>query len=225
MNTLPVRPLLTLKLATLTSLAFLMLLVSGCHWVGIRGNGHVVTETRQIGNFSRLEADGAFTINWTSGPPKLSITTDENLFEYIRTNLSEDRLRIEWIKPLKGTRGIRVDVSSPTLSHVTLNGAVKFTATNLSGSEFYLDGNGATRATLSGNVNAMSAELNGASRVDAEGLTVRAMELNISGAGKADVHVTEALKVTISGAGKVTYTGDPKVSRDITGAGSVRKKD
>ena len=225
MNTITLRPLLTLKLATVAALAFLMLLLSGCHWVGVRGNGHVVTETRQVGNFTRVEADGAFTINWTAGPAKLSITTDENLFEYIRTDLSDDRLRIEWIKPLKGTRGIRVDVSSPLLSRATLNGAVKFTATNLSGSEFYLEGNGATRSTLTGNVNAMSGELNGASRLDAEGLTARAMELAISGAGRASVNVTDVLKVSISGAGKVTYAGNPRVSKDISGAGSVSKRD
>jgi hypothetical protein len=225
MNTIPVRPLLTLKLATLASLAFLMLLLCGCHWVGIRGNGHVVTETRQVGDFSRVEADGAFTINWSAGPAKLSITTDDNLFEYIRTDLSENRLRIEWVKPLKGTRGIKVNISSPTLSHATLNGAVQFTASNLSGSEFYLDGNGATKATLDGNVNAMQGDLNGASRLNAEELTTRAMELSISGAGKANVNVTDVLKVSISGAGKVTYMGNPKVSRDITGAGSVSKKD
>lgn len=225
MKTIPVRPLLSLKLATLASLAVILSLSSGCDYVGIKGNGHIVTETRQVGNFSRLEADGAFTITWTTGPAKLSITTDANLFEYIRTNLSEDRVRIEWIKPLKGTHGIKVDVSSPSLSRATLNGAVKLTATNLSGSEFYLEGNGATRAMLTGTVNAMSAELNGASRLDAEGLTVRAMELDISGAGRAEVNATDALKVSISGAGKVTYSGNPRVSKDISGAGRVTKRD
>ncbi|MGZ5005089.1 MAG: head GIN domain-containing protein [Chthoniobacterales bacterium] len=214
-----------MKLATLASLALLMLLLSGCHWVGIHGNGHIITETRQVGDFQRLEADGAFTINWTNGPAKLSITTDENLFEYIRSDLSGDRLRIEWIKPLRGTHGIKVEVSSPLLTHVTLNGATRLTAANLSGAEFYLDANGATKAILTGNVNAMSGELNGASKVDAEGLTTRAMELSISGAGKANVNVSEALKVSISGAGKVTYTGDPKVSKEISGAGRVSKKD
>jgi hypothetical protein len=225
MNTIPIRPLLTLKLASLASLACVSLLLSGCHWVGIRGNGHIVTETRQINNFTKVEADGAFTINWTNGPAKLSITTDDNLFEYIRTDLSDDRLRIEWIKPLKGTRGIKVEISSPLLTRVTLNGATRLTATNLSGAEFYLDANGATRAMLTGNVSAMSGEMNGASRLDAEGLATRAMELDISGAGRANVNVSEALKVSISGAGKVVYTGDPKVSRDITGAGSVSKRD
>lgn len=225
MNTIPVRPLLFFKLATLAALAFLMLLLNGCHWVGVTGNGRITTESRPIGNITHIEADGAFTINWTNGPASLRITTDSNLFEYIRTETSGDRLHLEWIKPLKGTHGIKVDIASPSLRRVTLNGAVRFTGSNLSGSEFYLDGNGATKAVLSGQVNAMSGELNGASRLDAESLKVRAMELEISGAGRADVNVSDALKVSISGAGRVTYTGDPTVSKDISGAGSVRRRD
>jgi carbon monoxide dehydrogenase subunit G len=111
------------------------------------------------------------------------------------------------------------------LARVTLNGAVKLTAGSLSGAEFYLEANGATRAALSGNVNAMSGEMNGASKLDAEQLTTRAMELAISGAGRADVNATEALKVEISGAGKVTYAGNPQVAQTISGAGSVVKRD
>jgi carbon monoxide dehydrogenase subunit G len=225
MNTIPIRPLLTLKLATLAALALVMLLLNGCHWVGVHGNGKVTTDTRVVANFTKMEADGAFTINWIPGPASLKITTDSNLLEYIRTDVSDDRLRIEWIKPLKGTRGIKVEVTSPSLSRVTLNGAVKLTASNLSGPEFYLDANGATKATLTGNVNAMSGEMNGASKLEAEALVTRAMELSISGAGKASVNATEALKVSISGAGKVTYSGNPTVSKEINGAGSVRKRE
>lgn len=225
MNTIPIRPLLTLKLATLASLAFVMLLLNGCHWVGVHGNGHVTTENRPVPNFTKVEADGAFTINWAPGPASLKITTDSNLLEYIRTDVSGERLRLEWIKPLKGTRGIKVEIATPSLTRVTLNGAVKLTASNLSGTEFYLDANGATKATLTGNVNAMSGELNGASNLEAESLITRAMELSISGAGKAKVNATDVLKVSISGAGKVIYSGNPTVSKEINGAGSIRKRD
>lgn len=225
MTTIPVRPLLTLKLATLAAAAFAMLLLSGCHWVGEKGNGHVTTETRPVTDFTTIETDGAFSINWNPGAPALSITTDSNLFEFIRTNQSGDRLRIEWIKPLRGTRGIKVEVASAALNRVRIDGAVKLTASNLSGTEFYLQGDGATRAALSGNVNAASVELNGAGKLDAEKLSTRAMEIEINGAGRADVNASEALKVTISGAGKVTYAGSPQVSREINGAGSVRRRD
>ena len=225
MNTIPIRPLLTLKLATLAALALILLLLNGCHWVGVNGNGNIKTDSRSVGNFTILETDGAFTINWVPGPASLKITTDSNLLEYIRTDVSGDRLHIEWVKPLKGTHGIKIEIASPALTRVTLNGAVRLSATNLAGSEFYLDANGATKATLTGNVNAMSAELNGASKLEANGLVTRAMELSISGAGKAEVNATEVLKVSISGAGKVVYSGNPTVSKQISGAGSVRQRE
>ncbi|MEP6809515.1 MAG: head GIN domain-containing protein [Chthoniobacterales bacterium] len=225
MNTITIRPFAAMKLITLAALALVLLLLNGCHWVGVKGNGRIRTETRAIQNFSRMEADGAFTVTWTTGPAALKITTDQNLFEYIRADVSDDRLRIDWVKPLRGTHGIKIEIASPSLRKVQLNGAVRLTASNLSGPEFYLEANGATRVTLSGNVNAMSGEMNGASRLSAESLSTRAMELSISGAGKAEVNVSEALKVDISGAGKVTYSGNPTVAKEISGAGSVRRRE
>lgn len=226
MNTIPIRPFVAVKLATLAALTLVLLLLSGCRWVGVKGNGEITTQTRPVTNFTRVEADGAFEVIWTAGPAALSITTDSNLLEYLHTHVSGDRLRIEWVKPLKGTRKIKINVASPLLTKVQLNGAVRFVGSNLSGPELYLEANGATRVTLNGNVNALSAEMIGASRLDAESLVTRAMELAISGAGRADVHVTEVLKVEISGAGKVTYSGNPKtVDKDIAGAGSVRVRD
>ncbi|HEX8679345.1 MAG TPA: DUF2807 domain-containing protein, partial [Chthoniobacterales bacterium] len=161
-TTIPIRPLATVKLATLGVLALVLLLLSGCRWVGVKGNGNVKTEDRPIGEFTKIEADGAFTINWSNGPAKLSITADENLMEYIRTNRSGDRLSIDWVKPLRGTDGIKINVSSPTLTSAQLNGAVRLVAANLSGPEFYLEANGASRIALHGDVNAMSGEMNGA---------------------------------------------------------------
>ena len=225
MNTITIRPFAAMKLYTLGALALVLLLLNGCHWVGEKGNGKITTDARPVTDFSRLEVDGAFTINWTNGPASLKITTDQNLLQYIRTRVSNDKLRLDWIKPLKGTDGIRVEISSPSLSHVALNGAVKLSASNLSGPEFYLEANGATKVTLAGKVNAMSGEMNGASRLNAESLVTRAMELSINGAGKAGVNATEVLKVEISGAGKVTYAGNPTVSKEINGAGSVKKRE
>ncbi len=224
MNTIMIRPFATLKLLTLALLALVLLFLNGCHWVGEKGNGTITTDARPVTDFTRLEVDGAFTINWKRGPAALSITTDENLLEFIRTELKGDKLRIEWVKPLKGTRGIKIEIASPMLTRTTLNGAVRLTAADLTGTEFYLEANGASRMKLSGNVNAMSGEMNGASRLDAESLVTRAMELTINGAGRADVNATEVLKVEISGAGKVNYLGNPQVSQEINGAGKVRKR-
>ncbi len=194
MKTITIRPFAAAKLLTLAALALVLLLLNACHWVGEEGNGNITTETRPIGDFSRLEADGAFTILWTTGPAALKITTDSNLHQHIKTTLSGDKLRLEWAKPLRGTRGIKIEIASAALQRASLNGAVRLTAAKMSGKEFYLEANGATRVNLSGNVNAVSGEMNGASRLDAKALQTRAMELSINGAGRADVNVSEALK-------------------------------
>ena len=225
MNTIPIRPFAALKIFTLAALALALLLLSGCRWVGVKGDGDIITDSRSITPFTALEADGAYEVKWTRGEPALSITTDKNLLEYLRTNVSDGELQISWIKPLRGTRGIKIKVSSPSLSHVELNGAVRFVGSTLSGPELYLEANGASRIALEGNVNALSAEMNGASRLDAESLITRAIELTINGAGRAEVHATEVLRAEISGAGKVVYAGEPKsVSRQISGAGSIKKR-
>jgi hypothetical protein len=99
------------------------------------------------------------------------------------------------------------------------------TAGGLAGNGFYLDGTGATRVTVDGNVNELMATMSGASRLDAESLRVKTAEVSISGAGRAEVSASDILKVAISGAGKVTYTGNPVVEKHVSGAGSVRQRD
>src|SRR5207245_8868204 len=77
---------------TIAFFAGLILLAPGCRWGGIMGNGHIVTDTRSISDFSEIEADGGFQIEWRTGPPSLSITTDENLLRYIRNENIDHRL-------------------------------------------------------------------------------------------------------------------------------------
>ena len=58
MSTITIRPFLAAKLLT-----FAALTLGGCHWTGIRGNGHLVTENRPVDQFTSIEAEGAFDIS------------------------------------------------------------------------------------------------------------------------------------------------------------------
>jgi len=220
MSTITIRPFAALKLLT-----FAALCLGGCHWTGIRGNGHIVSEDRPVQDFTSVEAEGAFDIQWVSGPPSCTIKTDENLLRHVETSMSGGKLRLEWNGQLHPTHGMKVKISSRSLSGARLTGAVRLTATRLTGNGFYLDGTGATRVTVDGAVDELMATLTGASKLDAEELRVRSALLSISGAGKAEVSASDTLKVAISGAGKVTYTGNPAIERQISGAGSIRKRD
>ena len=220
MSTITIRPFAAVKLLT-----FAALCLGGCHWTGIRGNGHIVTEDRPVREFTSVEAEGAFDIQWVTGPASCSIKTDENLLRHVETSMRGSTLHLEWNGQLHPTRGMKVKLSSGSLSGARLTGAVRLSATRLSGKGFYLDGTGATRVTVDGIVEELMATLTGASKLDAESLQAKSAQLSISGAGKAEVTTSDVLKVAISGAGKVTYHGNPAIERHISGAGSIRKRD
>jgi len=220
MSTITIRPFAAAKLLTFAALA-----LASCDLAGIRGNGHVSTETRAVQDFTSVEADGALTVTWSNAPTSVKITTDRNLLQHIDTEVNGKKLRIHCRGQLRPTDGIKVMLSSAAMSGVQTKGAVRFNASGLSGKGFYLDAMGATRVVVSGTVTDLLASMSGASRLDAESLMADNVEVSIAGAGKANVAASKTLKVSISGAGKVTYSGNPTVEKHIAGAGSISQRD
>ena len=203
-----------------------LLLVAGCHVGGIMGNGHVVTDTRSISDFSEIEANGGFQIEWRNGPPSLSITTDENLLHYIGNENEDHRLRLHSRGNLWSSHGIKVVVSSTTRTGARLTGAARLSAKQLSGNSFAIESTGATRIELDGAVDELVTDMTGASKLDADSLQTKTAEISSTGASKAEVAVSETLKVSITGAGKVVYSGNPAtIEKSISGAGSIHHKD
>ncbi len=207
-------------------LAGSLVVVTGCHLPGVRGNGQIKTEERQVGAFASLDAGGAFEIEWENGSPALRITTDENLLPYIENNVSDNTLHLRTREHVWPTHGIKVVISSPTRTGGRIRGAVKLTAKQLSGPTFALESKGASQVTLDGTVDRLLVDMTGASQLEADRLQVKTAEISTTGAGDAEVAVTDTLKVVITGAGKVTYSGNPPtIKKQITGAGSIRHKD
>ena len=215
-----------MKTITTALVAACLLLVGGCRWLGIQGNGKIQTGERPVSAFANIDARGGFEIEWQNGTPALRITTDENLFRYIESSVSGDTLRLRTREQIRPSHGIKVVISSPTRTGAKLTGAVKLTVKQLSGPRFAVESSGAARVSLDGSVDQLLADMTGASELAASALQTKTAEISTTGAGDAEVAVTDTLKVAITGAGKVTYTGNPPtVEKHISGAGSVRHKD
>src|SRR5260370_25671738 len=97
---------------TLPVFIALGLLLAGCWPVGIRGNGHITTDQRTVTAFSEIEAEGAFEIEWRSGAPALSITTDENLLPYFENRNIDNHLRLHSRDHIRPTHGVKIVLSS-----------------------------------------------------------------------------------------------------------------
>ena len=215
-----------MKKITIVFLAACIALVAGCHWVGIRGNGHIKTDEHTISAFTNIDASGVFQIEWKSGALALSITTDENLLPYIDNHISGDTLRLRTHEQIWPTHGIKVVISSPTRAGAKLSGAVKLIANQIAGPKFAVESTGAAQVTLDGSIDELLADMTGASELNASGLQTKTSEISTTGAADAEIAVADTLKVAITGAGKVTYSGNPKtIEKHISGAGSIRHRD
>ena len=152
--------------------------------------------------------------------------TDENLFPYVESEISGNTLRLRTREQIRPTHGITVSIASPTREAAKIRGAVKLAASQLTGPRFALEGTGASRVSLDGNIDQLLADVTGASDLKAGALQTKTAEISIQGAGDAEVAVAEKLKVAIAGAGKVSYSGDPPtIEKHISGVGSLRHKD
>jgi len=148
-----------MKNVIFTSLAACLVLVSGCRWPGIQGNGKIRTDQRPVGAFANIDVRGAFEIEWQNGAPSLQITTDENLLPYIDSGVSGDTLRLRTREQIRPSHSIKVVMSSPTRTGAKISGAVKMAVKQLNGPRFAMECSGASRVSLDGNVDQLLADM------------------------------------------------------------------
>lgn len=202
-----------------------VIIIAGCSHPGIKGDGVLTTANRPIADFSALEVAGAYEIQWSSGKPALSISTDQNLLPLITTSISGNSLHIDSKETLRPTKGIKIIVSSASLTDVQLNGAVSLTASHLSGQELKLESSGASSIAVDGSVTNLEANLSGATKLDGTSLHTQTARVSLNGASYADVTVADTLNASVSGAGVLTYAGNPKsVEKDVNGLGRIQPR-
>jgi len=214
----------------MTRVAFVLfaavVLLAGCHWSGVKGNGVIKTENRPIADFSSIKVAGGYQIKWSAGKPSLTITADENLLPLIRATASAGRLKIGSEEALRPTRDITIVLSSASLSEARLSGGNSLNAGPISGPWLKLKSTGASDITVDGSVTDLKVTMTGAGKLNAKSLQAKNATLSLTGAAEADVAVTEMLKVSVTGAATLTYSGNPKtVEQKVTGAGSIRRRE
>jgi hypothetical protein len=203
----------------------LLFALAGCDVGGIRGNGDMVTREEKLEPFINVDAGGAFRVDWEKGSPAISVTIDENLLQYVELEVRDRVLHIRTTRNIRPRHSIKVALTSDALEGVSFRGATELTAHQLTGSKFYLETSGASKATLEGTVDELIANITGAGDLRAESLQTKTAKVSVTGAGDARIAVSDDLKVSITGAGKVEYIGDPHIERKITGAGSIRRRE
>jgi Putative auto-transporter adhesin, head GIN domain len=219
-----------------------------------RGGTEMTTEVRVVDPFTRLEIDGRAQVTLVQGDEEsVAVETAARGQSRVIAKVEARTLRIRagvmrrWWSGLVGGRATttpRITISFKSLDAIGLSGAVQLTADTIRGPDLRIgasggstirindieakvlriDGSGALKATLGGEVIEQRISISGAGEVRGEKLASQNAVVDVSGAGSIVVNVSKTLRATISGAGSVEYYGDPEVKQSVSGIGRVKRR-
>lgn len=217
------------KLSLMVVVLIGLLSAYGCSIVnikGVEGSGNAKSETRNVSDFKKIEANGAVELTIDAQKDfSVEIEADDNLLQMIKTEVSGNTLKISTDGKISPKTKISLKISMPELSGLDLNGASGAVVSNVKTDSMKLVANGASKIKISGTAAKLESDANGASTIDAEGLTVTDADVKANGASKTTVSAVNDLKADANGASTIYYTGEPKnLQPNSSGASSVKKK-
>jgi len=215
----------------------------------IKGDGEIKKETRQVGSFTSLNAQGSLEIKIDYGNSgTISVEADENLLPYIETTVEEGGLSIrskEHVN-LKSRSKMIVYVSMTQVRSLKLSGSGNIngsgaftndasTDISVSGSgnlslafntfkELDLSVSGSGNMKLEGSSKSITAKVSGSGNIDCSNTSSDDVIAKVSGSGNIRVYPSKSIDAQISGSGDVFYKGDvQKINSKISGSGRVIK--
>jgi Putative auto-transporter adhesin, head GIN domain len=218
---------------------------SACRNNCIKGSGNENTENRKFGDFSRIEIQGAYTVNLKQDSSMgVSITGDDNLLKYIKTGVSDGKLHIYSKKNFCSKGAIVINIGIGKLESLSADGAVelktggKLNADNLklslsganritldlNATNFSAEGSGANELFLSGQSAASKIKFTGSGKLHAFDFVVGDYDLGTTGASNCEINVLKTLKVSTMGASDIKYKGNPEnIQNEKSGASKLTK--
>jgi len=191
----------------------------------VSGSGNVITQTRDVRDFSSISVSGIFKVEATAQKDfSVEVQADDNLMQFIKTEVHGGVLHIEAEKGLKATGPIIVRVSAPGFDNVEASGVTNVSVKDLKGERFGVDTSGKSHVTVDGSAIDLDIDISGASDVDAGSLAVETATVDASGASSVTVNVSKQLNADASGASKIYYTGNANVNKSTSGASRVIQK-
>jgi hypothetical protein len=222
----------------------MVVLFSSCEKVS--GDGPVVSETRNIVDFSGVDLRVAAEVYFKQDPNfKVEITAQRNILEIMETYVSHGKLVIKFKNNVRVRThdAIIIQVSAPTANSFELSGSGNINVTgSFSSPTMELDISGSGNITIphvttsfldasisgSGNIivtygTATEEKLNisGSGTIDLVNIVAEKADIKTAGSGDSKVNVSKILNVKISGSGSVYYKNNPIINTDISGSGKV----
>lgn len=171
----------------------------------ISGNKNVITQTRSLDAFSKLANNGSFEV--TIMPDSSSyviIEAESNLIPYILTMIENGALIIDSHENLNSHRSMKLEVHTPSLEAVELNGSGSIDFETFDADHF-------------------SAVVDGSGNINGSAIS-NTSQLRVNGSGDLTIGlITQDLDASIHGSGNIQMAGESVYSfMGIYGSGNIK---
>lgn len=234
----------TIIITLITALA-----LSSCNFnmtFGKNGNGNIVTQERDVTeDFNQVKGSAGLTVYLTQGEEnKIVVEADENLLQYIETDVENGKLRITTSEDIGHSKAKKVHVTFKELNSVEASSGADVIGKSIiksenlylkssSGADMNLEvfskditaktSSGADM-TISGKASSLNADASSGSEINAKELLVLNCTAEASSGAEVTVNVKQRLETHASSGGDINYYGNPSaVNENESHSGSVTK--
>lgn len=234
------------KAAILLTAIIISTIFVSCFFTGsVEGNGKVVEETRDLGDFDKISVTRGMNVHISQGATqKVVIKADENLLDVIETTVSDGTLKVSCNRGIRKAESNKVLVTVPNLdllkttagSNVfaedTLNLKaleIKSTAGSnvkliLKSEELTVSAMAGSNIFLNGTTESFNAKANSGSNVKAGDLLTATCDLKASSGANVWIHAQKELSAKVSSGANVFYYGSPETTNiEKSSGGNVIK--
>ena len=214
---------------------------------GVRGNGNVETEERNINEaFTTIHAAEGLDVYLTQGDEEsIAVEADENLHSLILTDIEDGVLKIHTKENIGKASAKKVLVNFKDISKIVSTSGSDVHSTNTisaeklvlkstSGSDMNLELNiteleckstSGSDMRLSGQTKKLTAEATSGSDIKAGNLIAESSQVKATSGADITVNTSKELTAKASSGGDIKYYGNPeKVDKSGGVSGSVKKK-
>ena len=204
-------------------IASVLFLVSCTDDDRINGSGNLVTETREVDEFTRVSSEGVFEVNIAAGATQsVEVMADDNIMQYVKTTVSSKQLSLYLKEGNYGNITLKSNIKVAALNGISNSGTGNINAINVNeAAEFNVLNSGTANITIQGKSDGLEIMNEGTGDFKGFDFIVNSCQVENVGSGDIEVNCNESLDIKITGSGNVYYKGHPSINVNISGSGKV----
>jgi ribosomal protein S4E len=229
------------KAAIVLSVIVLTAFLSSCYFPGsIKGNGNVVEETRELGEFSKISVSRGMNVYISQGTSsKVVVKADENLLKVIDTYVDHGTLKVTALKGIRNATSNKVYVTVTDLENIKStsgsnifsedslklgNLEIKSTAgsnirLSLESGELSVSASAGSNIFLNGTAKSVNIKASSGSNIKAGDLQSENCDAKVSSGANIWIKVQNGLTAKASSGGNLFYSGEPNPLRVTKSSG------